>query len=664
MKKLLFFLFVYSTISVCAQDFQWTIRGGGKNTMQTVSDYNNILAIERDANDNIYCMGRIAAALAEVDGNPVKTYNSYTFGIEPDIVLTSFTKDGVYRWTKIIGGGQVRDADLKVANGLVYVCGYNFPNDSAYYDSDTTVYDPITTSGLKRKGMFLIQYDTSGTYNWLRLPDSDSVPINVESPDLGYWMHAEPNGEIYWLAWLKPGALRNTAVPTITQEGIYVMHYDVTGQILDVIELDMNHDDRNYIIGQYGQGNFIRNRQTGEFYVGATCNYNSPTNQERSLTIGGDTVKGSMYLAKFNSNGQLIWLKQSDTTEFGTVLSDFELDGAGNIYIMGGSNAGKSGFNNTIFTSSTPHGAPFVVKLRPDGTTVFQKFGVTQAVSPSYQLSLNGYEFAITGYHGGLYFQGANDNDTLKAVGNQGYDMYIARFDTANGDLIGLKSAQTSFGSASYGYSLGVDSEGAYYIGGNYNGQLFLGPDSLFPLGSQRTFFLTKYACTPLQATFAVQADTLDGAFTFSGTANQAIDSIVWDFDNGHQLTGDSVGYQYFTVGTYIVCGTAYTGCGDSTFCDTLFVNKVGLEENRMLSFSLSPNPASETVKLHLPYATSQKLQLNITGINGQALKQEQLNEGVKQHEISLDGFAPGIYLLLLYDEKQVLVGKEKMMVR
>ncbi len=664
MKKLLSILFILSTILLHAQDFQWSIRGGGKNNQQRPGDYNNILAIEHDANDNVYILGKTSVGFAEVDGNPLTTFGDPSFsGTGPNVLLSSFTKEGVYRWSKVIGSqGGGAGYGLKILNGHVYISGQNLPLDSAYYDSDTTYYEAFI--GQWRKQFFLIQYDTLGNYKWLRMPQTDTI-MRPNDPELFYSIDAGYNGNIYWLCWVEPGAFTENGVSPIIQRGIHVAEYNPQGQVVSTIRLDMNQGADVTLLGfSYNTGGFKRDPRTGEFYVGGTCYYNDQFNPKRSLTVGGDTVKSGMYLAKFSPTGQVIWLNQGDTTTLSGGVHDIDLDGNGNIYLTGYGEAGTVAFNGVTFTSPETTSGPFLMKLKPNGSTVFSSFAVNDNVNSAYQIIVNGAEVAIAGFHGGLYFQGANDNDTLKAVGNQGYDMYIARFDTATGDLIQLKAAETKFGAASYGYSIGADSEGAYYIGGNYNGQLYLGNDTLFPLGSQRTFFLTKYACTPLQATFAVQADTLDGAFTFSGTANQAIDSIVWDFDNGHQLTGDSVGYQYFTVGTYIVCGTAYTGCGDSTFCDTLFVNKVGLEENSLLSFSLSPNPASETVKLHLPYATSKKLQLNITGINGQALKQEQLNEGVKQHEISLDGFAPGIYLLLLYDEKQVLVGKEKMMVR
>ncbi len=665
MKKLLLFLFVYSTISVCAQDFQWSIRGGGKNNMASTSHYNNILAIEHDANDNVYIMGKTAAGFAEIDGVSLKTYSSYLSGATPDIIVASFTKNGDFRWSKIYGPETVGATGLKIVNNLVYVTGFNFPgfpSDTAYFDNDTAVYEPLVFQGPQRKSTFLIQYDTSGTFNWLRMPGSDSVSTTSisECPDIDYWMDTQANGEVYWLTWLKRGALRNTAVNTIAQDGIYVLHYSTNGDILNVIDLDMNHEDCERLRGQFNQGGFKRDPRTGEFYVGGTCYYNDQFNPKRSLTIGGDTVKGSMYLAKFSPTGQLVWLQQSDTTEFGSGINDFEIDVNSNIYITGTSKPGFTIFNGQTFTSSETSSGPYILKLDLNGNTIYGKIGANGGSNGSYQIILNGGEFTIVGDTGGLYFEGPNDNDTIKESERSGYDAYIARFDTATGDLIQLKAAKTKFGVASHGYSIGADSEGAYYIGGNYNGQLYLGNDTLFPLGSQRTFFLTKYACTPLQATFAVQADTLDGAFTFSGSANQAIDSIVWDFDNGHQLTGDSVGYQYFTVGTYIVCGTAYTGCGDSTFCDTLFVNKVGLEEKQKLAFSLAPNPAQENVQLHMA-ASGHPIDVKLYSINGQQLLQKRLPSGTTKAQLNISQLPAGVYLVVLQSGETGIIGRKKL---
>ncbi len=112
------------------------------------------------------------------------------------------SQTSIHRWSKVLGSKSGEEAvDLKVVNNLVYVSGYNQPLDSAHFDTDTVVYEPYVFQEPRRKSNFLIQYDTSGVFNWLRMPGSDSVSTTSisECPDIDYWMDTQDNGEVYWL---------------------------------------------------------------------------------------------------------------------------------------------------------------------------------------------------------------------------------------------------------------------------------------------------------------------------------------------------------------------------------------------------------------------------------------------------------------------------------
>ena len=640
------FLFTFTT---SAQSFQWAKRGGSTNTLQRTQDYNNVIDMVTDQAGNAYLLCRVGASNLQVDGHSLRAYSAIGIGDNRDILLTSFSKEGQYRWSKVIGGkADDVGTGLKTMNGYVYLTGRAQPYDTAFFSTDTFVVSD--NNGYSPKSVFLIQYDTAGTFKWLIMPESDTIP-QLDFGGLPYWIDVAPNGDIYWLCYLKPGALPGTG-QTVTAEGTYVIRYNQNGQFQSRVQLDVKQYGQFRFDGLYNEGNFIRDHQTGNYYLGGTHDYSG------TLTIGNDTIKGLMYLAVFDSVGQVVWKKESNDITGAAEMDDFKLDASGNIFITGTSKDGAMAFNNQPFTSPSNSAAPFIMKLNSSGATLWEKLGVVQAVSPGNALIVNQGEVAITGFHGGLYWQGPNDLDTLMAVPNQGYDAFIARFDTQSGDLLGMESAQTNFGGASYGYSITADSEGSYYLGGNFDQQLFLGTDSLYKIGSQRSFFVTKYACGIPEASFTVGSDSVAYLFNYTGTP---ADSVLWDFGDGSApYKGDSVSHVYSTKGQYIVCATAYDGCGDTTTCDTLDVTTIDLDEfevEKTKLLQLAPNPATNEVSViyELPEWTETSIgSLEVHDLRGARVAEYPITKGEGTEHVQLANWTASVYIVILRVDGEV----------
>lgn len=627
--------------------------------MQAASQYNNVLDITTDEAGNVYTLGRVGANNLQVDGHPVQAYAPVGIGARPDMLLSSFTKEGAYRWSKVIGGGVNNGIGLKSQNGLVYVSGFNVANDSAIFDTDTAYYHPY--NGNIPKLAFLIQYDTAGVYQWLRMPATDTVPLS-KRPEASYWIDIATNGDVYWLCDLRPGDLPNTNF-TITNRGTYVLRYNTQGQLLGKTKLDIWHGERFGYGGVYNEGNFARNPVNGHFYLGGTYSSSIP------LAIGSDTIEGAMYIAAFDGSGNLLWKKESLTKPNSGNLStsnlnDFVLDNAGNILITGSTRSGDSLFNSIAVTSPNSYESSFVMKLDPSGNTLFFKNAVADP-SFTYSISSSINDFAISGYHHGIYWQGPNDYDTLKAIPNQGYDAFIARFDIQSGDLLSMESATTPFGGACYGYSIAADNEGSYYLGGNFDQQLFLGPDTLYKIGSQRSFFVAKYACSQPEASFSISSDSLTGVYSFKYTGTES-DSVFWDFGDGSGLVkGDSVEHTYLQKGSYMVCASSYAYCGDTTYCDTLEVMTVTLDEaDGRINWSLAPNPASGKVRLYLDehQAGGKSLSVEVFDLRGTWIAEYDLGRQVNAYGFNTSSWTPAVYVIILKANDKV-VGYKRLIV-
>ncbi|MFA7649544.1 MAG: hypothetical protein WCY06_04350, partial [Flavobacteriaceae bacterium] len=123
---------LFTAFGSYAQDYQWqwAKHGGGsaKVTNEQEGILNNsfraelIWDIATDEDNNYYFLGTIASGSTHVDGNLVPDYGIGSSG--RNIIITSFTCGGVYRWSRVIGGGGGNNRAFNMIldnNGGIYV---------------------------------------------------------------------------------------------------------------------------------------------------------------------------------------------------------------------------------------------------------------------------------------------------------------------------------------------------------------------------------------------------------------------------------------------------------------------------------------------------------------------------------------------------------------
>ena len=93
------------TITSQAQTWQWGKRGGSTDNLSTIggSRKEEVIAMATDSQKNIYIISPVGQMLLNIDGNPKTNYGDSSS--KTDYALSSFSCDGTYRWSKIIGGG-------------------------------------------------------------------------------------------------------------------------------------------------------------------------------------------------------------------------------------------------------------------------------------------------------------------------------------------------------------------------------------------------------------------------------------------------------------------------------------------------------------------------------------------------------------------------------
>lgn len=616
------------------------------NTMDRTTDYNNINRIITDQSGNIYIIGQVGGASLKVAEVPLSAYSDYGTSNSLDIVISSFKADGSHRWSKVIGGrGDDYAYDIKYDGGNgILVTGRVFnpavdlnpTYQPVHFDMDTTLPQwTYSNPDTLRKQMFLIKYDTLGAFQWLQMPEPDTV-TNVNgllNSSFPIGLEVALNGDIYWLCHLRPGMFGWVNNNIITQAGNYILEYNSQGQVTDVTRLEMNVGrgiDLTSLWG--GVTHFARNPVNGNYYIAGT----NEAKQYTYLSIGGDTVNSNMYLAAFSPNGQLLWKKESGGADIGSI-EDIELDGNGNIYLGGLVRPGTE-FGGYTYTSPENSGAPFISSFDASGNHLWSEMAVVDAVSITYDVAVSDTEVAVAGYGSSLYWP--NNTDSVKTQPNEGYDAFLARFNKSNGKLISMERTNTPFGGASYGNAIAAGSQNTYYVGGNFSISMFLGQDTLYKVGSQRSFFLTNYECDVPEASMKVSGINATNTLNLTYTGDPA-DSVQWYLGDGTQAWGDSITHSYATKGKYRVCAMAYFECTEVTVCDSLVAGEIGLGEESFVDLAIYPNPTNSLLYLeNLPKHSSVKLY----NLNGKLLLQEAFKG--ENSSLDLSDLPKGVYLL------------------
>ena len=655
LKKLLILTIIFSLISptVIAQ-WQWSIRGGSVNTFSRTTDYNNVNHITTDQAGNVYILGQVGGAGLKVAEHSLTAYSDYGTYNSLDMVLSSFTSDGIYRWSKVIGGqlydfGYALKADQ---NGSVYVTGriantddnpVGLPNTAVHFDTDTVLpkipYDSnfSVLSDTLRKQMFLVKYDTSGAFQWLRMPEPDTVttvgPYLRNSFPVS--LDVDVNGDLYWLCHLQPGKFGWANNSIITDAGTYVVKYNSQGNQIGITPLEFNVGRGIELTSLWGGvTHFARNPTNGNYNIAGI----NLAKQHTFLTIGGDTITSNMYISCFSPSGQLLWKKESGGVDLGSI-EDIELDANGNIYIGGLVKPGTE-LGGYTFSSPKSSGAPFVSAFDASGNHLWSEMAVVDAVSIVYDVAVSDTEVAVTGYGSSLYWP--SNTDSVKTQGNQGYDAFLARFKKSNGELITMERTNTPFGGASYGNAIAAGLQNTYYLGGNFSMSMFLGQDTLYKVGSQRSFFLTKYECDVPEASMKVSGINATNTINLVYTGDPA-DSVKWYLGDGTQVWGDSIQHSYAAKGKYRVCAMAYFECTEVTVCDSLVAGEISLTEESLAEVAIYPNPTNSLLYLeNLPKHNSVKLY----NLNGKLLLQEAFKE--EKASLDLSQLGKGVYLLEL----------------
>ncbi|MCK9609906.1 MAG: SBBP repeat-containing protein [Candidatus Cloacimonas sp.] len=337
----------------------WAKQAGGTNEDEGI-------CIAINANGNSYITGFF--------------YGSATFGTTTltssgdfDIFVAKLNSNGNWLWAKQAGG-----TDNDFGNGIAVDANGNSYITGDFVESATFGTTTLTSS--EYDDIFVAKLDINGNWLWVK-------QAGGTYPDYfygNYGIAIDANGNSYVTGNFAESATFGTT--TLTSSGdydIFVAKMDINGNWLWAKQAGGTSDDYCSSITVDDNGNSY---VTGGFIDIATFG-------TTTLTSNGDI---DIFVAKMDSNGNWLWAMQAGGTNF-VVGNSIAVDDNGNSYVTGYF-WGSATFGTTTMTSSG-NSDIFVAKLDSNGNWLWvkQAGGTSFDCGNSIAVDANGNSY-VTGY--------------------------------------------------------------------------------------------------------------------------------------------------------------------------------------------------------------------------------------------------------------------------
>jgi hypothetical protein len=348
-------------------------------------------------------------------------------------------------WAKsAISGGMDKITGLNTdSNGNILITG-NYNGNSINFDGTSL----LNTSSMSGNAVFTAKYSSSGSVMWVKQATTAGCCATssvITSDNLNnVYVTGTSAFDIYFENY------------TLQQE-IFLTKYDTQGNILWAISAYNNLAPFGFV----PTCTDIKTDLSGNVYVtGYFSDAQAIFGTDTLNNANPTTNKKDVFIAKFDSNGNFIWVKS-----FGGILDDYStslaIDNAGNIFIGGYFYSSSITFDTTILTNQG--GADiFYAKLDINGNVTWAKNagGTFDDLANDLALDNNNNIFLTGSFTGGTII-GTN---TLNSIGSKDY--FIAKFDL-NGINLWAKSGIST--NPDEGISITTDNGGNSYIAGKFS---------------------------------------------------------------------------------------------------------------------------------------------------------------------------------------------------
>jgi hypothetical protein len=283
---------------------KWSKIFGGGN-----GDEGNSVSV--DSTGNVYITGMFASSTIDFGGGALTNAGGY------DIFLAKFDSNGNHLWSKSFGGsGNDWGKSVSVdSSGNVYITGG--------FNSTTIDFGGGALTNANNNGtsdIFLAKFDSNGNHKWSKVFGGDYH-------DYGNSVSVDSSGNVYITGMFASSTI-DFGGGVLTNAGnndIFLAKFDSNG----------NHKWSKRFGGSIDDnGNSVSVDSSGNVYITGYFQSSTIDFGGGALTNGGYYGSYNIFLAKFDSNGNHKWSKRfgGSSNDFGYSVS---VDSSSNVYITG-----------------------------------------------------------------------------------------------------------------------------------------------------------------------------------------------------------------------------------------------------------------------------------------------------------------------------------------
>ena len=352
-------------------------------------DYDEGLSITTDNLDNFYVTGYFKGTAAFGGA-------SLTSSGERDIFIGKYDSSGNLIWVKQAGGsGDDEGSSITTDNANNVLVTGSFVDITAFENN------AMTSNG--SSDIFIAKYDSSGNLLWVKQAGGPSF-------DRGYSVTTDNSDNFYVTGYFKgTAAFGDTSITTYGDRDVFIAKYDSSGNLLWIKQGGGSYWDYGYsLTTDYLNNVYI----TGSFFESAVFD-------GTSLTSAGHN---DIFIAKYDSSGNLIWVKQAGGTSYDRGKSIIA-DNSGNIYLTGHFKTNTT-FENTFFSAYGQYDI-FIARYDSNGNLIWVK----QAGGDDYDEGCsitrgNDNSIYVTGAYS-CYYQAARFDDI--SLTSEYFDFFVGK---------------------------------------------------------------------------------------------------------------------------------------------------------------------------------------------------------------------------------------------
>lgn len=529
------------------------------------------------------------------------------------LLLSQFCFAQQYQWAKRAGGSTGDDAGNAI-------CLDNAQNSYVTGSIDTVFnwHDSLNQQH-HYSYFFLSKYNASGSLSWtqtavginntwgmkMAIDTSANLFIAGQFVDTAYKQHC----------YFGPDTIKGNSL-----KQIFLVSYDSTGAVRWITTA--KGLNANLSVSGMTEDAFGNTYITGQF--DGTAKFDTDT-----VYSSGN---GDFYLAKYNSNGKVAWVRTGGANGVGVAFSS-----ASNLISLTGTYLNSATFGNTTLNSVNNSIDIFVASIDTSGAWIW-----AQSAGGPWDDGVKGISADASG---NIYVTGFLVPSSYAMFGNDTvnasiYDLFLTKYSSAGGVIW----AETAGGSGVDDVnSIVNDNAGNIYLAGDFEGVATFGNHTFSAVGFD--VFVSKYN----------SSGTILGSTRAGGNSDDVAYSIAIDNMGGLYITGTFKDTAKF--GSIQLISQGGTDVFVSKTGMNVGINEVNTSTNN--NFNVYPNPSSGMLTVNYSSKENTNLNIQLTNVEGQIIysEQKQMN-GIYNQNIDFSSLSKGIYFLEIITNKETLVKK------